>query len=129
VVLGQERKGLARLLRRNVFPPKWLVLLDNSFLTSMQELQMKSRERPPMHTCLFVTSITRRVLELGDRVGQLNGYQLLFGIGEEEGCTCMSRIVWSHLELISSYGAWIASNLVRSFSYHSPQAWEFPGSS
>jgi hypothetical protein len=66
------------------FRPKWLVLQDNSFLTSMQELQMKSRESPPMHTCLFITSITRCVLELDDRDGQFNGYQLLFGIGKKK---------------------------------------------
>jgi len=111
------------------FRPKWLVLQDNSFLTSMQELQMKSRESPPMHTCLFITSITRRVLELGDRVGQFNGYQLYLALEQEEGCACMSRIVWSYLEFIYSYGAWITSYFVRSFSYHSPQVWEIPVSS
>jgi hypothetical protein len=89
----------------------------------MQELRMKSRDSPSMHTYLFFTSFIRRLLKLDDRDGQLSGYHLLFGSGTRRRlCLQVSGLILAHLFI----SCLTASYFVRSFFFHIPQAWEIP---
>jgi hypothetical protein len=129
VVSCRERKGLSRLLRRNVFPPQVAraprQLISNVNARTSDEIKGEpSNAYMSLHYINY--SLRARTWRSRWSVQRLPAPVWHW---KEEGCACMSRIVWSHLEFISSYGALIASYFVRSFSYHSPQAWEIPVSS